>query len=368
MKILITLFFATTFMVLLSCGLGITPGTYSYYHFPTTTPLETVEFQVTVHTDPGFFHKTFWSNQFYQSKGSVGYIGMQSNGGQKRRFQFSIWDGFNSTTTNPNARCGTFSEKGIGHSCSLQENWQWGHTFSFRLSVSNGWVTGTVVDLTDNVTYNIGSIKTNATGITSDLQSWVEYYEWNQNYSNCFNQPFSSASFMLPKGTAKGVNYEAILSYTKSSKNCTSNTITTVGNQITHRLSIGNSVRDHITPFKTFGDLCIDTASGKPEESSLIVSNCKPSQTSQQWVVSMDGTIRMRENFCFDIKGGDSSSAAPVISYPCHAQHNQLWSVLGKKIKSASGFCLTYLKKDQGLTVLPCNMTEGQEWNLPSSP
>ncbi|WP_266160542.1 hypothetical protein, partial [Dyella silvatica] len=69
---------------------GDTPGSYTNYKFDSSvSSLNSVDFGITVKTDPGYQANVYWSNQFsLVGTSSGGYTGMQSNGGSKRMFLF----------------------------------------------------------------------------------------------------------------------------------------------------------------------------------------------------------------------------------------------------------------------------------------
>lgn len=187
--------------------IGTTPGTYTYYSFPSAADgLSEVTWSTTVEKDPGYNANTFWSHQFGFNVGNGAYIGMQRNGGDKPTFLFSVWDSFERKPGSEGSYCLQFGGEGEGSSCRMNHDWEEGHTYTSTVAYEgDGWFGATIHDKTTGESFKLGSVQTPATAIKpTGLIDWVEYFEWNDPRATCYDQPYSDAHFGLPTGTAVG--------------------------------------------------------------------------------------------------------------------------------------------------------------------
>ncbi|EGG20993.1 hypothetical protein DFA_00862 [Cavenderia fasciculata] len=347
-----------------------TPYSYSFFKFPTVLnkKLSSVEFQITINTDPGFYSNIFWSFQFDLFGGSSsGHIGIRSNGGTTRQFIFSVWDAIDSFSNSSNTKCSTFNggEGEKGHHCVVEWNWQVGHPYKFTISQSpNNLLNASVIDINENKTYQLGSIKSTSNFIsTENMLAMVGYFDNGEN-ANCENQPYSSASFDLPRGYSNGSQHMGVFSSTDYNPNCQNVAVTIIGldNIVKHLLGTGNSVRSIITPHAGYPKKS-DTCLGMTNDGQVLVTSCT-SNIQQQWVMSADGSIRSNNDYCLDIGGGSLAQNASVIAYPCHDGTNQKWKIDGYRLKSQySGYCITHANTHD-IKVSSCD-SDQQEWNLP---
>ncbi|MGC1548001.1 MAG: ricin-type beta-trefoil lectin domain protein [Rhodanobacter sp.] len=345
-----------------------TPGSYTNYAFaPTVTGLDSVDFAITVNTDPGYQSNLYWSNQFdlVGAKGSGGYTGMQSNGGDPRMFLFSVW---NATESKPGAKgsyCLRFGGEGVGQSCRMAHEWKQGHTYRFHVAFEGDrWLGVTVTDLTSHESFKLGSIRTAANQISpKGMVNWAEYFEWNEPDASCYDQPYTSADFALPSGN----NGSAIatVASTKVSKSCAPYSVVSKSADGTvQRNAIGNSVRGAITG----ADHRCLAASNDSAHTSAISTQCKDGR-NQAWVYALDKTLRLQNNRCLSVGDGKAASRAAIDVATCNAGPNQQWVLANAQLRNrSSGLCLTTPDKGESLTVDACQSAVNQRWVLPLIP
>lgn len=347
---------------------GDTPGTYTNYRFgPTVTALHSVDFGITVKTDPGYRASVFWSNQFsLVGTHSGGYTGMQSNGGDPRMFLFSVWDATEARAGTKGSQCVSFGGEGVGRSCRMAHDWQQGHTYRFHIAYEgNRWLGVTVTDLTTHQSFKLGSIRTASSGISPfGMVNWTEYFEWNSADSNCFNQPYASAEFNLPSGN--GGQAVASISQTHLSKTCTADSeVRKDAGGSLQRNAIGNSLRGAIV-----GDdhRCIDARGGEIRGAPAIGVACNDG-IDQAWVFAVDHTLRLQDNnLCLGVAGGNTAADQPVMVDRCSGDPQQRWHQIGAQLRNeGSGACLTSAKTGAQLTTRECSTAPTQDWQLPLS-
>ncbi|CAK7192518.1 hypothetical protein COMNV_00718 [Commensalibacter sp. Nvir] len=333
---------------------GQTPGSYTYYKLPSMT-VNAVDFFTTINQSPGFQSQVFWSHQFSLSDNTSGYTGMQTNGGTDNHFLFSVWDGVAAKTGSSGTYCEKFSEQGTGYSCRLNYNWKQGHTYKYHLFYQNtNWLTLTVTDLTDNTSFTLGSIQTNATSLSSTgLVDWVEYYEWNSDRSTCLGQPYSNAAFGVPIAyNASGTQYKATVS--SSSKSSTCQDYTNIFSTETHKNGIGNSARGSIKN----NQACLDSSGGISEGTSVITYSCT-NGINQGWVYSKDHSLQTAYNYCLVDDNGlklETCNKAKVSTQ---------WEITGNQIKKANtSSCLTNTSKGSEVTLTQCDSSSPQQWDV----
>ncbi|WP_266170544.1 ricin-type beta-trefoil lectin domain protein [Dyella subtropica] len=344
---------------------GDTPGTYTHYQFaPSVTALDSVDYGITVQTDPGYRADVYWSNQFsLVGTGSGGYTGMQSNGGSHRMFLFSIWDATEAKPGSEGSYCVSFGGEGVGKSCRMAHEWQQGHTYRFHVAYEGDqWLGVTVTDLATGGSFKLGSIRTASNGISPHgMVNWTEYFEWSSANANCFNQPYASAAFDLPRGN--GGNAVASISGTSLSKTCTGySQATKTASGSVQRNAIGNSLRGAVI---SANDVCIDASGGARSNVPAITYSCTGGE-NQAWVLGVDHTLRLQNNLCLDVANGNTSPGAQVIVYSCNNGRNQQWSQIGTQLRSdLSGLCLTSSAQGAQLTMQRCTGAANQNWRLP---
>jgi hypothetical protein len=348
---------------------GQTPGSYSDYQWPAGTVLNSVDFTTTVTVDPGYAANTFWSNSFDFEGGQDAYTGMQSNGGQTRTFLFSVWDATEARPGSQGSHCVDFDGEGKGKSCRLKYDWKEGHSFQFHVAQEgNHWFGVTVTDLTANVSFKIGSIRSKSAHISTDnMSSWTEYFEWGNPNSTCTNQPFSEARMAMPRGNDGHVS--ASIGATRKSGTCTAySRVDIVPDGSIQTNAIGNSLRGPVIGQDGGGAACID-AQGEAASGVAAVSYDCDGKDNQDWVLGADHALQLRENLCLDIANDARAAGSPVIAYDCNKGINQRWHYEDTALKSQStGFCLTAHGRNDQLTIEPCTGAAGQAWKIPLPP
>lgn len=366
-----------TLLVLLvlsvSARAGDTPGTYTNYKFdPAVSALNSVDFGITVKSDPGYRANVFWSNQFsLVGTNSGGYTGMQSNGGSDRMFLFSIWDATEAKAGTPGSACVNFGGEGVGKSCRMAREWQQGHTYQFHVAYEGDqWLGVTVTDTTTHASFKLGSIRTASNSISpGGMVNWTEYFEWSSADSDCFNQPYTAAQFDLPAGNRRGGSGGAAvarISSTSLSKTCTAySEISKNTKGSVQRNAIGNSARGAIIGE---GDRCVDAQGGAQKGVPAISYNCSGG-ANQAWVFAVDHTVRLQDNnLCLDAASGASAADPAVTVATCSSSRGQQWSRVGAQLSSdASGLCLTSAAAGEPLTMSQCASAAAQNWRLPAS-
>lgn len=345
---------------------GDTPGSYTNYRFgPAVTTLHSVDFGITVKSDPGYRASVFWSNQFnLVGTHSGGYTGMQSNGGDPRMFLFSVWDATEARAGTKGSHCVNFGGEGVGKSCRMAHDWRQGHTYRFHVAYEgNRWLGVTVTDLTTHQSFKLGSIRTASSGISPfGMVNWTEYFEWNSPDSDCFNQPYASAEFNLPSGNdGQAV---ASISQTHLSKTCTAySEVRKDADGSLQRNAIGNSLRGAIVGSD---HRCIEARGGEIPGTPAISAACN-GRIAQAWVLAVDHTLRLQDHgLCLGVTGGDTAAGQIVMVDRCNGDPRQRWRQVGAQLRNeGSGACLASAKAGAQLTTEKCHAAPTQGWQLP---
>jgi hypothetical protein len=357
-----------------AAALGITPGTYTNYGFPSgSTGFDDVTWTTTVKDDPGYQSNIFWSHQFDFNKGSGAYFGMQSNGGQQRTFLYSVWDTAESKPGTVGSYCLDFGGEGEGQSCRMKLDWTAGHTYSFTVAhEGGGWFGATVTDKTTGSSFKLGSVKTPATKIApTGMVDWAEYFEWNDSRATCYDQPGSAASFGLPK--ANGGSITASVAGTSSSDNgCKPMTRIDRESGGTVQLNaIGNSVRGEV---KNSDGTCVDASGGSTEGAEAIAYGCHGGR-NQAWVRAADKTLRLSSDYCLNAEGTAAGSAVRLRNCAGDAASGKvtaparLWTYdpTAKTLKNtAANRCLTAGGSSRPLRLADCSTAANQKWTVPA--
>lgn len=328
-----------------------TPGSYVNWKFDGSAGLSDVAYTITVLRDPGHGAEVFWSNQVGFGNGRGGYAGMQSNGGARRMFLFSVWD-VTEYVAGEGSYCVAFGGEGVGVSCRRRSDWKAGDAYEFHyVAEGDGWWGMTVTNLADRTSFKLGSIKVGADTMNPDSVSWTEYFRWNDAQASCASEPFSRARFDAPRGD-KGALTARIAS-TKVSAGCASySSVATTAGSATHANAIGNSV---MAPIAGDAGACLDmTGAGK------VVSRSCRGGGNQRWVLAHDDTLRANDFTCATVGDGDS-----VRSGACTGGSRRTWRVDGTQlVEVSSGKCLT--AGSGGVAVSACDGSASQQWNVPA--
>lgn len=314
-----------------------TPNAYTYYAFPAgTPPLYDVTFSITVDQDPGHAANVFWSNQFGFAGGLGGYLGMQSNGGPKRTFLFSIWNATEARAGDAGSYCLNFGGEGVGKSCRTQAiDWVQGHTYRFHVAgEGNQWFGVTITDATTGRAYKLGSIQVKSDTVNpSGMIDWTEYFEWNDPTASCFNQPYARVTFGVPVGN--GGTIAAHVSGSKASTGDCLSTVTQVPGGSVQTTAIGNSVRGPIVGLQ---GKVVNIAGGLTAGAHAVLYPANGG-ANQSWVLGHDHTVRTLHGLCLDTQG--AANGAQVIAATCNNGASQQWQVNGLElVNTASGRCL----------------------------
>ncbi|MFJ1709731.1 NPCBM/NEW2 domain-containing protein [Kitasatospora sp. NPDC088346] len=356
-------------MLASTAAAGPTPGTYTYYSFPSGTgSLKDVTWTTTPQFDPGYTANIFWSHQFSFDNGQGAYFGMQSNGGQKRTLLFSVWD-TDGAKKGPDSTCEAFGGEGEGQHCQAHVDWTAGHTYKFSLAPKgDGWFTATVTDATTNTSTEVGTIKAAkgrvATGINSGgMIDWTEYFEWSQSPSNCFNQPAAAVTFAPPTGNGGTVTAKVSGSSVNGTCGSAAKVETTAQGSV-HRTATGNSTRGLVRNDQK----CLRAPGG----GKAALSDCNTTAADRAWVYSADRTLRLRSDNCLTANGpataagacqGDSKAQGKVTD----PAKQWTYDPTAKTFKNnQSGLCLT-AAADTTTSTKDCTGTPDQKWTLPTT-
>ncbi|HVJ38340.1 MAG TPA: ricin-type beta-trefoil lectin domain protein [Stenotrophomonas sp.] len=339
---------------------GLTPGTYTHYAFDgAQAGFESVDFAITVDQDPGYTANVYWSNQFDLVGSSGAYAGMQSNGGDKRMFLFSAWDANEARAGSEGSYCVRFDGEGEGYSCRKQHDWKQDHTYRFRATIgADQWLTVAVDDLTEGTSFTLGSIKTGSRRISAEnMTNWTEYFEWNDERATCSGQPYSKATFALPKGSVGGRKFVAKIESTRDSDACEELAeVHTTADGTVHENGLGSSQRGVLK----IGSLCLDALEGLQEGSQVGLYPC--GGANQYFVHTHQGAIETMSSYCLSDDAGQvklRSCEGP--GAPTRWQFNA-----GEVRKQGTMLCLTHATDRHAVTLLTCGGSAAQQWDLSS--
>ncbi|KQO61425.1 RICIN domain-containing protein [Curtobacterium sp. Leaf261] len=347
--------------VLLSAGIvgigattavaGETPGSYVDYSFD--EPVRGFTQEQTLVTSPGDAN-VYWSTQFGTTRGSGGYVGMQTwkdGGGQ---FLLSVWDSTDGRP-GPGATCLTFDEDGSGQSCRIADVRPIeGHTYRTTTSIAaDGRLSASIHDVTTGEDHDLGSVLTPAGNrFSAHLGSWTEYFDWNSDEVQCADEAYSAMGTAAPTATGGAT---ARLTSTSPSTTCSTDTrLTERAGTVLQENGIGNSAGGRISAGP---DLCLDVQESRDGGKVDLWTTCHTG-TNQNWVHAADGSLRSQYR-CLDANGTTRGSS--VTLWSCTGGVNQSWELrTDRKIANASsGLCLSSASapgspKTPGLTLQSC--------------
>jgi hypothetical protein len=355
---------------------GTTPGTYTYYSFPSAADgLGEVTWSTTVERDPGYNSNVFWSHQFGFNVGNGAYIGMQRNGGDEPTFLFSVWDSFERKPGSEGSYCLQFGGEGEGSSCRIHHAWEEGHTYTSTVAYEgDGWFGATINDTTTGESFKLGSVQTPATAIKpTGLIDWTEYFEWNDPRATCFDQPYSDAHFALPTGSAVGGAAAASsVTKTKSNPPCAASVTARPDGSTNQTLSLGNSVRAEISGDGGDGTRCLAPQGARKDGATLTLADCTgngPGGFDQSWVLAADGTVRLPSDYCLTASdkksvritdcAGDLAAGGKVTDAA------KLWTYNPGKKTLRNQETGSYLTRTASGVALAPAAAAGQNWNAP---
>lgn len=354
---------------------GSTPGTYSYYAFPSgTSKLSSVTFATTVQSDPGRGN-VFWSHQFGFTNGVGGYIGMQRHRTDPGMYLFSLWGATNAKVGDTGTYCQTFTESGGGgYSCRLNAGFVAGHTYRYDITPADpGWYQARISDTTAGTSFVLGSLQvgTGQAIQANGMIDWVEYFDWNNNAATCADEPYSAAQFTTPTGVdaTTGQPVASAVSGTSTSSTCTSQaTVTRVTGGSVHRDAIGNTSSGSIIGI---GGQCVDITGGSSADGTrLELWGCGQWKDNQNWVLANDGTVHALFK-CMTAGDSGTANGTPVVLSTCNGSPGQQWTrTNGTLVNPNSHRCLdaTNASSTPGtkLELWDCNGGANQQWKTPA--
>ncbi|MEQ1962156.1 DUF3472 domain-containing protein [Xenorhabdus khoisanae] len=157
----------------------------------------------------------FWTSQFSFKGNGGGYIGLQTRGAGTggvgvRGVNYSIW----TATAWEGSNCDYFDgSEGKGVQCQTDMSWKTGHTYQFDVSKNGNIVTGTVTDLMDGTSIEIGKIKVPTNfGKLNGSSGFVEEYG-GQVRGSCYALGAQSSVFRNPLGDSTVVAKQSTVTY-----------------------------------------------------------------------------------------------------------------------------------------------------------
>ncbi|MGO1001291.1 ricin-type beta-trefoil lectin domain protein [Lysobacter sp. CA196] len=337
------------------------PGGHTFYEFdPAIAGFDSINYGITVESDPGPRANVFWANQFWLVGYPGGYTGMQRKAGTGGYFLLSVWGASAGKLGSAGSVCAEFDEFGTGYGCHITYQWKEGHTYQFHVAhEGDGWIGATVNDLTDGTSFKIGSVLTKATQISpKNMNNFTEYWEWSWPTVNCYNQPYSRAEFLLPVGNP-GTPLASVARVLRTNIPACNGRIDQTTTGSVHQHAIGNSPRG---PIVHSGNQCLDAYTYQ-NGVQPILATCH-GLDNQAWVYGADKTLRTASNLCIDAYNGGTTPGTPIYVYTCHGGANQQWNRVGSEFRSVqSGLCLRAagFGADYHLTLQRCE----QGWQIP---
>ncbi|NOH31627.1 ricin-type beta-trefoil lectin domain protein, partial [Vibrio mediterranei] len=330
-------------------------GSYTYYTFSNApSSFNHVQFSTEVMEAPGAAGKVFWSNQFrVEGSEQGGYTGLQSTGSLDRKiFLFSLWNTSEFRNSEDGGVCKPFDHEGSGTSCSITYDWSEGTQYLFDITFDSGWLNVSVTNAETKESFDIGSIKTDASGVSSaGMASWTEFW----GGGNCYDQPKVTAKFDVPK--VDDDQTTATVSSVSPSSYCSDMTsIELLGDASIQRNYINNS-----------GIGYVQHQSGMLKAESLtndaMVSVVPRSMTLPMTAIKVNNPVTNKE-FCLDARNGSTEDGTIAQVYSCNGTAAQKWGFDEETqllINKKANKCLT--STDSGmLAIYDCNLSDNQKW------
>ncbi len=123
------------------------------------------------------------------------------------------------------------------------------------------------------------------------------------------------------------------------------------------------------------GGKCLqDPGSRTAGGTRIVISDCVPGGTTENWLVASDGTIRINSR-CLDIAGaGTSYAGQPLQLWRCNGAAREIFlqGTKGQLVNPVSGLCVTDpgASKRNGTVVRmgACRVKSSEQWTLPAQP
>jgi hypothetical protein len=118
---------------------------------------------------------------------------------------------------------------------------------------------------------------------------------------------------------------------------------------------------------------CIDNTDHQQVNQNVVaIRACDQASLSQQWRFVADGTIRTKDNYCLDVRGGATANQSHVWLYQCSGGNNpaQKWKIQrGGAIKNPrSDRCLAVVDNATAdgsqLWIVNCRNVAAQKWDI----
>jgi hypothetical protein len=354
---------------------GDVPGTHANYQWdPAVTSLTSIDFNVAVDVDPGYRANVLWGTRFALSgSNQIGRAGIEDNANVGPNFVFTVRGATQYKSGAPGSYCVVHTGDNTRVTCRLPYNWINTHPYQFHVAYEGGqWLGVTVTDTyTPQQSFKLGSILTDTTSISPQgMVGKTAYLEASSPNSNCYNQPYTEATFSGPTGN--GGQFATTIASVGINAGCASfSGINPESNGYSDQTNgFGNLPRGVV-----IGDdnLCVDAGNGKTNGAAITSQTCDKKAEGQAWVFAEDGTVRLQSNLCLDVANADPSSGAVVIADQCNGSAGQYWTLGGFNniIQSnINQFCLTEGAAGAQMTMQDCSAGPvlGQNWTVPEIP
>ena len=413
-----------------SALLGITAGGgFTWQTSSGRKELSRLDMFITPVTDPGPGSNVYWANQIYNLNG---YTGLQSpvltggspSEGSGKQFLFSLWaSNLPVGKTVLEVKTGTPASAGIGGGsfctaspsatdgsngaqCRYRYNWTAGHTYRFRVtpvpfdqntnSGGPGWYQSEVTDVTPNepnpVSFVIGQINTwNGKSVIpmTNVVTWVEYFDWNNNRTTCSTSAYSQFKMhveafdtlgnrvSIPPATGGPNSYCPGVSSASVDSGTNTATMTAYQNQTSQgllktavagkSLCLYGALQDNVPPSDNAA--LLKTC---PTENDVLRDGRVP-YGPNLWVMASDRTIRSVNSYC--LTNADPMQPGAVFVQSCTpGSTNQLWqwdagtptSIRSGAPGTNTGMCLTPSTVGTNTTLKLASCTPSSvQWTVP---
>lgn len=202
-KVFISILWKLMFLVSITSYSVTAVGLIGVGHtWPPSREFDKLSFFQQINNDGGEKSHYYWANQFFFKGNGGGYMGLQTRGVGPggvgvRGINYSIW----TATGWEGSNCGSFDgSEGKGVQCQTEMSWKTGHTYQLDVSKNGNIVTGTVTDLMDGTSLEIGKIIVPANfGKLIGSSGFVEAYS-TEVPRGCYALEAQSSVFRNPLG------------------------------------------------------------------------------------------------------------------------------------------------------------------------
>jgi hypothetical protein len=159
----------------------------------------------------GAAHKSgyYFAQQFnFENVRDVGYCGIQNRPDQEgKSIVHAVFSSFQEGTTTSDPNCSPGADGGPGVSCAVDFEGPYDVTYNITVeNISGSSWKGTATNTATEETVHIGSwtLPSEAGGIKSSQQGFVEYYPWNIGGAQCAQLPKTSVTMYDPSSKTSG--------------------------------------------------------------------------------------------------------------------------------------------------------------------